>query len=321
MGFLADFNRSGAYGVGQNLLGQMNQLGQQQIQAEQAKLQNVLAFSKMKSQLDAMAEEEKPFNVKLSPILSAIEPGTPEHEKIYESLRGLSGADEHGNTTIGGYKKGVAGLTINKELMTQIKDARMGQLYEEYEKARQKAFDASLGGDSEGEKKAQIRVDAIKSKIIQGEGKFAEYIISQGKQMPQGDDIKTFVGHATVSIGGKPTVVQPVLQGGKVSNLPIGEAAQERPYSQFVGVPPEGQAVTFNTRTNRFDLQPLPGPLQPKIAPTIPTEQTTALQQVGTLKEALGQVTDMYEDSFVGPVAGPTGKIADNWGIMPNSKR
>src|SRR3990172_10627724 len=143
MGFLADFNRSGAYGVGQNLLGQMNQLGQQQIQAEQAKLQNVLAFAKMKPQLDAMAEEQKPFNVKLSPILSAFEPGTPEHEKIYESLRGFSDADEHGNTTIAGYKRGVAGLTIHKELMTQIKDARMTQLYGEYEKTGQEIFNAS----------------------------------------------------------------------------------------------------------------------------------------------------------------------------------
>jgi hypothetical protein len=44
-------------------------------------------------------------------------------------------------------------------------------------------------------------------------------------------------------------------------------------------------------------------------------------QQIGTLKEALGQVTSMYEDSFVGPIAGPAGKIQDNWGVMPNAKR
>jgi len=98
----------------------------------------------------------------------------------------------------------------------------------------------------------------------------------------------------------------------------------ERPYSQFVGTTPDGKTgITFDARKGTFDAQPLPGGgnLQPKISPTIPTGETTVFQQIGTLKEALGQVTSMYEDSFVGPIAGPAGKIQDNWGVMPNAKR
>ena len=98
----------------------------------------------------------------------------------------------------------------------------------------------------------------------------------------------------------------------------------ERPYSQFVGTTSDGkQGITFDARKGTFDVQPLPGGgnIQPKISPTIPTGETTVFQQIGTLKEALGQVTSMYEDSFVGPIAGPAGKIQDNWGVMPNAKR
>lgn len=100
--------------------------------------------------------------------------------------------------------------------------------------------------------------------------------------------------------------------------------AGERPYSTFVGLTPDGkQAITFDSRKGTVGLQPLPfaGEIQPKIKPTVPTEQTTAFQQIGTLKEALGQVIDKYEESFVGPIAGPTGKIQDNWGVMPDAKR
>jgi hypothetical protein len=109
-----------------------------------------------------------------------------------------------------------------------------------------------------------------------------------------------------------------------------GEALQafiksgERPYSTFVGTTPDGKyGITHDTRSNTFGIQPLPagGNLQPKVSPTIPVEQTTALQQIGTLKEALSQVTNLYEDSFVGPIAGPVGKKQDNWGVMPNAKR
>ena len=100
--------------------------------------------------------------------------------------------------------------------------------------------------------------------------------------------------------------------------------AGERPYSQFVGTTVDGKnGIVFDARSGGFSIKPLPGGgnLQPKVSPTIPTEQTTALQQVGTLKEALAQVTDLYDESYVGPIAGPAGKVADNWGVMPDSKR
>src|SRR3990172_657375 len=109
MGFLADFNRSGAYGVGQNLLGQMNQLGQQQIQAEQTKLQETLAFAKMKPELDKMAEEAKPYDMNLDPILDVYKDNPAEREKLKKTLFQLAGT-ETGRTTVGGRKRAMAGL-------------------------------------------------------------------------------------------------------------------------------------------------------------------------------------------------------------------
>jgi hypothetical protein len=59
MGFLADFGRSNAYQVGQNLLTQTNQLGQMQIQREQQNLANTVGMIDATAKIQAINQRQQ----------------------------------------------------------------------------------------------------------------------------------------------------------------------------------------------------------------------------------------------------------------------
>lgn len=349
MGFLDAIGRTNtAFGVGQSLLGGVQDYARFQTGLQQERFRNQLLTAESERRnkiLDMQISEvqqreeadKKPFNVNLSPLLTAYAEDDPKREDLKRQLMGLSGSDQFGNTTSGNYQRALSIFAADKEAMTQIITAKKQQLYEAYGKKSEEIAKAKLTGDAEKLQKLTVEHQALQDKIIAAEGKMAEYLKMHDKQDSFGEKASDF---REVTLAQDPSgkqlpegkgyryqVVPDPSSPTKFKLVPIGPAMDTRTATNIVlGQDQSGNVVTVPSRgepiPKKTSLGLKPGEeLQPKVAPTLPAEQAVQLQKFGTLDEALAQVKDLYDESFVGPIAGPIGAAQDKWGILPSAKR
>jgi hypothetical protein len=81
----------------------------------------------------------------------------------------------------------------------------------------------------------------------------------------------------------------------------------------YIGQTPEGGVVVGNTR-GPAQVKTIPGPgstILPKTAPALPTSEVDSLQQIQTMREAVKKVSETFNKSYVGPVAGRAADVQE----------
>lgn len=91
----------------------------------------------------------------------------------------------------------------------------------------------------------------------------------------------------------------------------------------FIGTDQSGNPVFANSKgaPNVNSASGPEGGIQPKVAPTIPSEFVDKLQKIDSMKEAFSKVKELFDPSYIGPVAGRLGKLQDATGFGADSKR
>jgi len=199
MGFLADFNRSGAAQVGQGLLGQVQQLGQMQVQGAQQNLANTMAVGKYatemqknKLQIEELEKKNKTLNEPRDVKSSVLYLSLPEEarEPFLKSYIAGGYADENGITTMA---KRNQFLAESKEGVSLYFDGLKLKASKGLDSAIQKLDKAREGGDPDAIKKAEgvVQYWSAQSASAQGKAKEALESMGMGKaEAPKSREIK-----------------------------------------------------------------------------------------------------------------------------------
>lgn len=195
MSLFEDIGRTNTLSAtGQNILSGVKGLADTQLRMKQQAFDDSIKLADENRKAEAFRKqkefEDSPYNVKLSPLLSVYEPGTPEYQETYDRLAKGSNADEYGNTTKGNYMKGVAIYSQDADAFTKTLNVKKQQLYDALAKAREELNNARMSGDEEKTKKASAKVEALSMKVITAEGKIAEYTTQSNKQKIEDENKK-----------------------------------------------------------------------------------------------------------------------------------
>ena len=195
-----DVGRSSLFQTGQGVFRDVMAVGQQEMAGNQAALQAQEAqrrtaimqaeeARRMQEDLrkqEAYAQEkafnEKPFNIKFSPLLAPYR-DTPEYPEREAQLRAVFGADEMGNTTHGNVVRGTTEMMKSPEMMKQWFKPRLDMLEAEIHANNDKLYKAKVAGDEEAVKKLTGIQSALQDQYLMKSGEYGKKILQVEKAL------------------------------------------------------------------------------------------------------------------------------------------
>lgn len=193
-----DVGRSNLFQTGQALFGDAMKVGQQELQGNMAVLQVqeaqkrsaiLQAEEARKSQEDAQKQDmlakekafqEKPFNIKFSPLLSQHQ-DSEDYQQKFEQLRQVMGADEMGNTTHGNVLRGTTEMLKSPDMIKEWFKPRLDSLEQEIHANKDKLYKAQISGDAESVKKLSAIDQKLTDTYLMKSGEYGKKLLATEK--------------------------------------------------------------------------------------------------------------------------------------------
>jgi len=128
-----------------------------------------------------IARRNRPYNINISPLLTAFDRETPEYEEFRNHLKTVTGATEDGVTTLENYEKAKYAIAQDETVMGSIIKGKLNKLMVQRDSLAEKAENARNIGDAEGYKKLSAQVTAFDDRIHAASGKKHEYDLAMAK--------------------------------------------------------------------------------------------------------------------------------------------